>query len=142
MPLINFGSILNFAEQIETEDRNFYTAAAANDACADYHDLFGQFAKDAAKNIQNIQRTRRENVTEMILEQIRGFTRDSFIVSSEGADRMDAAQALETARSLEERALRYYTEAAEKLKALSEVARTLKLVGKKHRAHLEKLKEL
>ena len=142
MPLINFGSILNFAEQIETQDRDFYAAAAGNDACAELRDLFEQFAKDAGKNIKNIQRTRRENVTEMILEQIRGFTREGFLESSEGADRMDAAQALETARRLEERALRYYTEAAEKLKSLSEVARALKLVGKKHRAHLEKLRDL
>jgi len=142
MPLINFGSILNFAEQIETQDRDFYTAAAANDACVHLRDLFEQFAADAAKNIKNVQRTRRENVTEMILEQIRGFTRDGFIESSQGAATMDASQALETARRLEERAQRYYAEAAEKLKALSEVARALKLVGKKHRAHLAKLQEL
>ncbi len=142
MPLINFGSILNFAEQLETQDRDFYTAAAANEACAAFRDLFEQFAKDAAKNIQNIQRTRRENVTEMILEQIQGFSRDAFVESSAGAATMDAGQALETARRLEERAQRYYQEAAQKLKALSEVARALKLVGKKHRAHLEKLQEL
>jgi len=142
MPLINFGSILSFAEQIETQDRDFYTAAAANGACADFREMFEQFARDAAKNIKNIQRTRRENVTEMILEQIRDFTRDAFVESSEGANTMDAAQALATARRLEERAERYYRAAADKLKALSEVARTLKLVGKKHRAHLAKLQEL
>ena len=142
MPLINFGSILGFAEQLETQDRDFYTAAAANGACADFHDLFDQFARDAVKNIKNIQRTRRENVTEMILEQIRDFTRDAFIESSEGAGTMAAAQVLETARRLEERSERYYSEAARKLKALSEVARALKMVGKKHRAHLAKLQEM
>lgn len=142
MPLINFGSILNFAEQLETQDRDFYAAAAAKGACADFRDLFEQFAADAAKNIKNIQRTRRENVTEMILEQIRDFTRDAFVEPSEGADAMDAAQVLATARRLEERAERYYRAAADKLKALSEVARTLKLVGKKHHVHLAKLQEL
>ena len=142
MPLINFGSILNFAEQLETQDGDFYTAAAANRFCAGFRELFDQFAKDAAKNVKNIQRTRRENVTEMILEQIRDFTRDAFIESSQGADTMDAAQVLETALRLEERAQRYYREAAQKLKALSEVARTLEMVGKKHRAHFLKLQEL
>jgi hypothetical protein len=35
MPLINFGSILNFAEQIETQDQEFYTGLAENKACAE-----------------------------------------------------------------------------------------------------------
>jgi rubrerythrin len=52
---------------------------------------------------------------------------------------MTAEDALATARRLEDRALRYYTEAAVKIKALPEVARALKLLGKKHNAHLDSL---
>jgi rubrerythrin len=55
---------------------------------------------------------------------------------------MDAAEALDAARRLEDRAVRYYTEAATKIKAQPEVARALKLLGKKHAAHLAKLNEL
>ena len=142
MPLINFGSILNFAEELETRDKDFYAAAGRNPNCAEHRDLFEQFARDAKKNIQTVQRTRRENVSEMILEQITGFNRAPFCETWEGADTMSAQQALETGRRLEESAERYYREAAEKLKALSEVSRALKILGKKRTAHLKKLVEI
>ncbi len=142
MPLINFGSILTFAEKIEIENRDFYVAITQNSECAECHDLFAQFVRDAQKNIKNVQRARRENVTEMILEQIRDFTRDPFCESYEGADAMNVQQAMATALKLEDRAVRYYGEAAKKLKAMSEVSRTLKMLAKKHIKYYNKLKEL
>jgi rubrerythrin len=139
MPLENFGSILNFAEQIETEDQAFYEILLGNPACAGNKAVFEGFANDAKKNVKNIQRTRRENVTEMILEPVKDFVRAPFCEKCQGADSMSAAEALETAQKLEKRALRYYTEAAEKIKAQPEVARALKTVGKNRKAHIEKL---
>ena len=132
MPLINFGSILSFAEELETQDLAFYRDAAANGKCAGYSDLFAQLAKEAKSHITLIQRLRRENVTEMILENIEGFTRAPYCLECGLAGDMDVAAALETARELEDRSIRYYTAAAEKLKTLSEVSRALKLIGKKH----------
>ena len=44
MPLENFGSILNFAEELEQQDNEFFTAAAGNPACAEYKAVFEQFA--------------------------------------------------------------------------------------------------
>ena len=142
MPLENFGSILNFAEELEQQDQEFFTVAAGNPACAEQKELFEQFAADAAKNIKNIQRTRRENVTEMILEPIKDFVRAPFCEECEGAATMNASEVIEAARTLEDRAERYYTEAAVKIKALPEVARALKIVGKKHTAHMRILAEL
>ncbi|MGD9176488.1 MAG: hypothetical protein PVJ35_00975, partial [Desulfobacterales bacterium] len=89
-----------------------------------------------------VQRTRRENVTEMILEPIKDFIRAPFCEECVGVDKMDAVEALDAARRLEDRAVRYYTEAATKIKAQPEVARALKLLGKKHAAHLARLNEL
>ena len=139
MPLINFGAILNFAEEIETQDLEFYTAAANNPACAEYKELFEQLAGNVKKNIQSVQRTRRENVTEMILEPIKDFTRAPFRLEPVSADNMSAAEALEIARKLEDRAQGYYLEAAEKIKALPEVSRALKIIAKKRRAQHKKL---
>ncbi len=142
MPLENFGSILNFAEELEKQDHAFYSAAAVNPACAAHKALFEQFAADANKNIKAVQRTRRENVTEMILEPVRDFIRAPFCEECAEADRMTADEALSTAKRLVDRADRYYTEAAAKIKAQPEVSRALKTVGKIHRAHREKLKDL
>lgn len=142
MPLENFGSILNFAEELEKQDLAFYQILAKNPACADHRAVFAELANDAQKNAKTIERTRRENVTEMILEPIRDFTRAPFCEACEGAEGLDAAAALATARRLEDRALRYYTEAAEKIKAQPEVARALKTIGKKRSAHLDRLSGL
>ena len=142
MPLINFGGILSFAEELEKQDEAFYAAVTANEAIAAHKDLFDQFLKDARKNIKNAQRARRENVTEMILEPIRDFFRAPFCEEIDPAEAKTAAEIIDAARCLEKRAESYYTEAAIKIKALPEVARVLKTIGKKHTAHLKKLDSL
>ena len=139
MPLENFGSILNFAEELESQDQEFYEAVAGNPACREHKQMFEQFAANAKKNVKTVQRTRRENVTEMILEPIKDFVRAPYCEVCEAAPGMTAEDALATARRLEDRALRYYTEAAVKIKALPEVARALKLLGKKRKAHCDSL---
>ena len=139
MPLENFGSILNFAEELEKQDQAFFSAVAGNPACGEHKEMFEQFASDAGKNVKTVQRTRRENVTEMILEPIRNFVRGPYCEECETADSMGVEDALATARRLVDRAERYYSEAAEKIKAQPEVARALKTIGKKHKAHREKL---
>ncbi len=142
MPLENFGSILNFAEELELQDLGFYKTLVDNPACADHKQMFEAFAAAIDKNVKSVQRTRRENVTEMILEPIKDFIRAPFCEECAGVDKMNAAEAVEAARRLEDRAVRYYTEAAAKIKAQPEVARALKVIGKKHAAHLAKLGEL
>ena len=44
MPLVNFGSILNFAEEIESQDAQYYTHAADNPAGATHQELFRRLA--------------------------------------------------------------------------------------------------
>ena len=139
MPLQNFGSILNFAEELETQDQQFYEEAAGNPACAAHKQLFTELAAEAARNVKTVQRIRRENVTEMILEPVKDFTRASFCESSDGKAAMTAAEALRTAERLEVRADIYYSSAAEKIKALAEVSRALKTLGKVRKSRLAKL---
>ncbi|MGD8665013.1 MAG: hypothetical protein PVI58_03400, partial [Desulfobacterales bacterium] len=122
MPLENFGSILNFAEELELQDLGFYKTLVENPACADHKAMFEAFAAAIDKNVKTVQRTRRENVTEMILEPVKDFIRAPFCEECVGVDKMDAAEALDAARRLEDRAVRYYTEAAAKIKAQPEVA--------------------
>jgi len=142
MPLENFGSILNFAEELESQDQGFYEAAGKNPCLSALAPQLAQLAAEAGKNVKTVQRIRRENVTEMILEPIRDFTRASFCEACEGAAVQPAAEVLATAQRLESRAERYYAEAAEKIKTLTEVARALKTLGKTRRVRLAKLAPL
>jgi hypothetical protein len=142
MNLNNFGSILNFAKEIETIDEAFYAAACKNPSCKEYKDIFEEFAKNLKKNIKIAERTLRENISEMILESISNFTKDPFYVEIKDIDSMDEKNLIEFAKKLEKRAMQYYAEASQKLKALSEVSRALKMLGKKRGAHLNKLENI
>jgi rubrerythrin len=142
MPLTNFGAILNFAEKVEKEDMDFYRKASENPAGRPHQELLETFATEGKKNLSLVQRTRRENVTEMILEPIRDFVRDSYQTVVEDADSMDAAAIQAAAAALESRAIRYYTDAAEKIRALPEVSRALKTLAKKRTKRLGQVENL
>ena len=142
MPLKNFGSILNFAAELEAQDQSFYRAAMSNPACAEYEPLFAEFAKNHEKNEQLMLRTCRESVCEMILEPIVDFTRDPFISERQGGDTMTADKVMEKALELEKKAEQFYTEAAVKIKALPEVSTALKRTGKRRIAQKERLEQL
>ena len=142
MPLISFGSILGFAEELEKKAETFYAAAAANQAFAEHRDIFDLFLKNTRKNIKNVQRTRRENVTEMILEPIKDFFRAPFCEEIDPTEAQTSTEILDAARCLEKKTEKYYIEASVKIKALSEVSRALKTIGKKHTTHLKKLDSL
>jgi aerobic-type carbon monoxide dehydrogenase small subunit (CoxS/CutS family) len=139
MPLQNFGSILNFAEELEQLDQRFYEAALTNPVCSAYTQLFAALAVEAGKNVKTVQRLRRENVTEMILEPVQDFTRAPFCEECAEAAVLTAAEVLKTAQRLEARAERYYIEAAGKLQALSEVSRALRTLAKIRKTRAAKI---
>ena len=139
MPLTNFGAILNFAEQVEREDMDFYTRAAEA-AMGDLdRDRYQAFAREGKKNLALVQRTRRENVTEMILEPIRDFERGPYQVAGEAGPGAAPEEIRDSAVSRERRAVGYYTDAAAKIRALPEVSRALKTLAKKRSRRLDQL---
>ena len=142
MPLTNFGAILNFAETVEQDDMVFYRQASENPTAGPHQELFETFAKEGKKHLSLVQRTRRENVTEMILEPIRDFVRDSYQLRVENADGLDSPAILTAAVAMERRAIRYYSDAAEKIRALPEVSRALKTLAKKRAQRLGQVENL
>jgi len=139
MPLTSFGSILTFAEKFEIQDMAFYSEAINNPACNELKEVVEPFIKEGKKLIAIVQRTRRENVTEMILEPIHDFVRAPFFIEKMDGTAMTAVKALDAAKAIEQRSIDYYTSAAIKIKALPEVAVALKLLAKKHTARLKKV---
>ncbi len=140
MPLTNFGAILNFAEKVEQEDMEFYHKASSTAAAEPYRLLFEMFVREGKKHISVVQRTRRENVTEMILEPIRDFVRDGYQLTVDDAGAMDSKAILTAA--VERRAITYYIDAAEKIRALPEVSRALKTLAKKRTQRLDRIKSI
>lgn len=139
MPLTSFGSILTFAEEFEIQDMAFYSEAVKSTESDELTALIDSFIKEGKKLIAIVQRTRRENVTEMILEPIQDFVRAPFCTEENVCIGMTGPDILETAKKLEQRSIDYYNSAAIKIKALPEVAVALKLLAKKHTARLNKV---
>lgn len=133
MPLISFGAILTFAETIEKENKAYYQKAVSQLSDKDMIAFAEQTVKGKEKQIKVIQRVRRENVSEMILEPIKDFTRGSFLLPSDRFDDISPDGFISAALALEERNLQYYTKAAKKIKALPEVATALKQLAKKQK---------
>jgi rubrerythrin len=142
MELQNFGSIFNFAVELEAADRIFYRNAAENPACIKHKAFFEGFARDEEKNEQVMLRTRRENVTEMILEPISDFSRTPFLANREGVGGMSLSAVITLSLDLENKAERFYIQAAEKLKALPEASRVLIRTAAKRAQHKMQLEAL
>ena len=142
MPLKNFGSILNFAADMEVADRDFYQAAAANATNARHKAILEELAEGNKKNEKLMRLTCRESVCEMILEPIVDFTRDPFLSDRTGADKMELDLVLAKALELETKAEKFYGEAAEKIRALPEVSRALTKGGKRRAEHKARLQSL
>lgn len=139
MNLFNFGSILGFAEEIEKEHLSFLDDAVKKCSSVETAEPFEMALKECKKRIRDIQRIRRENVTEMILENIEGFSKEPFFMETPAPETGDQKALIDAALMFSDRAMDYYTKAAEKLKGQSEVSRALKGICKKHLKEKKKM---
>lgn len=142
MPLKNFGSILNFAAELEAADHAFYKAAAANPAAAELKLLLEELGDEKLKNQKLMLRTCRESVCEMILEPIVDFTREPFMCDRAGAETIPREQLLSKAVQIEANGEKFHIMAAEKIRALPEVSRALTRTAKRRAADKERLEQL
>ncbi len=88
-----------------------------------------------------MERTRREHVTEMILEPITGLFKKDYDVHVSHAEQKNDADLLGSAVTLETREKRFFEDAAAKV-PLPEVARIFRKVAKKKEENLAKLQGL
>jgi hypothetical protein len=112
--LNSFGSVFTFAIELETRLRDYYSAAG--DASR---------ATDADKRRINLERVRRENVTEIKLEPIEGLHEDDYALDL--SDTSPAGQ-----KAVEAAAVRFYTDTAPTIN-VREAQRALERCAKQHR---------
>jgi rubrerythrin len=135
MELGTFGAILGFALEMEQRAVDFY----ANRAQEELKGLFEDLASGSKKREIRIERTRREGITEIILEPISGLDSKDFLITLSADD--DVVELLKQAIALEECTGRFYEAAAGKL-PVREVVRTFKRMARdswKRKAKLEEL---
>lgn len=139
MELGTFGSILKFAIELENEAMEFYKNTATRLGDQKLKDLFGDLSIRGEKRIKTLERVRRENTTEMILEPIVDFESDKYtlttaVLSSKG-DEIFHEIALEIETKLE----LFYLTAAKKTEFLSEAAYAFELLAEKNTEAMKRL---
>ena len=116
--LNSFGAIMTHAIELETQLRNYYHRVG--------NDLR---AVDADKRRLNLERVRRENVTEIKLEPIQGLDEAHYTLNLD--DISDAGQ-----KAVETTAARFYTDVARHMN-VREAQRALERAARQHAALAE-----
>lgn len=141
MALNTFGAIMGFAAQVAEDALKVYREALSEVKNPALREKLDALASEEEKNCTLMERMRRENVTEMILEPVEGLERESYALEAVLANGAGDADFLEAALMLEERAERFSREAAAKV-PIPEVARAFRKVAKKKEANCAALKSL
>ena len=141
MALSTFGAIMGFAAEMVGKAGETYEVLCEKARDPVLKASLKELAGEAAKNHSLMEKTRRENVTEMILEPITGLEQDDYGVDLKGPSQADDKDLLKIALLLEERSKRFFQDASSKV-PLPEVARIFRKVGQKKEENLTKLQSL
>ena len=123
MELTTFRMVLRFTLQLEDQTAQFYRNLAAEGKFAQAKELFARFAENSAKRKRELERTARESVDHSLLEPVSGIFEETYSVDTTCSDGTTFTDAVTSARKLEERMQRFYTEAGDKIKFISNVNR-------------------
>jgi rubrerythrin len=129
MELGTFGAIMKFALETENDVTSFYESVEDLAQSEELASLFNNLAKRGQKRAKTIERIRRENVTEMILEPITGLDSDIYTPVTTIPESPDDKTLQEIAVEIENNLYAFYTQAAVKVDFLSEVAYALELLA-------------
>ena len=141
MALTTFGAIMGFAAGMVKEAEETYKALAEKAKDGGLKEVLEALSVEEGKNHALMVKTRRENVTEMILEPVSGLDQGDYELDLRGLDTGEDTGILRAALALEERGKKFFNEASAKV-PLPEVARIFRKMVQKKEANLSRLQGL
>ncbi len=132
MELGTFGAIIKFALDIETKVGNFYESASDIVKDAELVSIFADLVVRGQKRKKTLERVRRENVTEMILEPILEFDSESYSIDIEISESANNDNLRTLVTNIETTLQKFYTTAALKTDFLIEAAYAFELLAEKN----------
>jgi rubrerythrin len=141
MALSTFGAIMGFSVEMVQQTEAFYKTMVQKAKDPMLKEAFQVLLEEERKNYSLMEKTRRENVTEMILEPIAGLHRGDYEIEMKAMDQTKDVDLLKMALILEERGRRFFSEVSDKL-PLPEVGRIFRKMAQKKERSLVKLKAL
>jgi len=139
MSLSTFGAIMGFAAEMVGQTENVYKALVQKAKNSAFKEALQSLLSEAGKNHSLMEQTRRENVTEMILEPIAGLDQEDYRIDLKIADSVEDVDLLKIALRLEEREKKFFHDASSKL-PLPEAARIFRKMAQKKEGNLERLR--
>ena len=141
MALTTFGAIMGFAGKITGQSADTYKTMVQKAKDPGLRKIFGTLSVEEGKSHSLMEKTRRENVTEMILEPITGLHQEDYGIDLKVVDPMEDADLLRAALILEEREKKFFNDVSIKV-PLPEVARIFRKIAQKKQENLVKLQSL
>ena len=141
MALTTFGAIMGFAAEITGQTGEIYKTLAKKAKDLGLREVLEALCVEGGKNHSLMEKTRRENVTEMILEPITGLHQEDYGIDLKVVDPMEDADLLRAALILEEREKKFFSDVSIKV-PLPEVARIFRKMAQKKQENLEKLQSI
>ncbi len=141
MSLSTFGAIMGFAAEMMGRSVEIYRVAVSKTKNPVLKETLQALFIEEGKNQSLMEQTRRENVTEMILEPIAGLNRSDYEAEVKMTDRAEDADLLKAALTLEEKEQRFFHEASGKV-PLPEVSRIFRKIAQRKEKNLAKLKSV
>lgn len=141
MSLTTFGAIMGFAAEMVGETENTYKALVEKAKHPVLRETLQSLLNEAGKNRSLMEQTRRENVTEMILEPISGLDPEDYRIDLKVMDSAEDMDILKTALRLEERERKFFHDVSSKV-PLPEVARIFRKITQRKEKNIEHLQSL
>ena len=141
MGLTTFGAIMGFAGKITGQSADTYKTMIQKAKDPGLREILGTLSVEGGKSRSLMEKTRRENVTEMILEPITGLRQEDYEIDLKVTDGMEDADLLKAVLTLEEREWKFFSDVSIKV-PLPEVARIFRKLAQKKRENLENLQNL
>jgi len=142
MMLHTCSEVISFARQLENESASFYEHLSQK--YAKDEDVFLSFAKENKKNIVQIERSYYGVISDAI-EACFAFDTNpaEYTFETELAENASYSDALSRAVEIEEKIVKFYSDAAEQSKSLmADVPRSFTMVAKKRSSRISKLRSL
>jgi hypothetical protein len=140
---VTTAAIISFTEKLEDDTSAFYEALA--ERWPDAKDAFLTFAQDGKKNKVQVIRTYQETISDALEASysFEGFDLTDYALRTDLAGDADYAGSLAQALELEERAIAFYQDVAERSESLlATIPRAFKRVAKKRGKRREQLEAM
>jgi rubrerythrin len=139
MALNTFGAIMGFAAEMIQQTETLYKTMVQKAKEPVLKEALQVMLEEEGKNHSLMEKTRRENVTEIILEPVTGLQQGDYEVEMKGMDQAQEEDLLKMALILEEREQRFFNDVSDKL-PFPEVARIFRKMAQKKEKSIAKLR--